>query len=275
MATRAARRAFEAAPAEPAWLEPEDLDRLQGTYPARTGYSYDPGALERRGHTRAAQVLTTAPRSATLRSALEIGCGDGMVSAGLAEAGIDTIAADLDPHLFDPRARRAGVRFLEADATSLPLEDGAVDLAVSYNAFEHFPDPDAVLSELTRVVRVGGLVYVDFGPLWMSALGLHAYRAVTIPFCQHLFPRDALEQYARERDLGAVPFDDVNGWTLERFRSLWRAHSGRLRALSYAEVPHVLGFELVERHPACFKSKTSSFDELCIGTVRALFERTA
>lgn len=272
--SRRARRAFEAAPLEPEWLEPPDLDRLQGAYPRRTSYGYDPCSLERRGGERAREALGRLPDAAGVRSALELGCGDGMVSRGLQAAGLDATAVDLSSELFDARAESEGVRFVEADATRLPFEAGRFDLVVSYNAFEHFPDPDAALVEATRVVRVGGYVYLHFGPLYMSPLGLHAYRAITVPYCQLLFPREVLEAYAAREELGPVPFDEVNGWSLERFRGLWHRHAQSLRPNFLHEVPHAYGLELIERHPSCFRSKTREFANLSTGTIEALFERT-
>lgn len=272
-ATRAARRAFEAAPRQPEWLEAAELDRLQRDYPHRTSYRYDPSSLERRGDERAQEALGRLPSSTTVRSALELGCGDGMVSRRLAAAGIDAVAVDRSPELFDERARRDGVDLVAADATRLPFADERFDLVLSYNAFEHFPDPEAVLLEAARVVRPGGFVYLHFGPLYMSPLGLHAYRAITVPYCQLLFSREALESYAEREQLGPVPFDEVNGWTLERFRALWARHSEALLPRVYEEIPHIYGVELIERHPSCFRSKTSEFANLTTGTIEALFER--
>lgn len=274
-ATRGARRAFEAAPRTPEWLDDRELDRLQRAYPRRTSYGYDPASLKRRGHERAGELLDRLPRPSGVRSTLELGCGDGMVSDGLRATGLSATAVDMSSAHFDERARRAGVEFLEADAARLPFENEHFDLVLSYNGFEHFAEPEAVLAEASRVVRAGGLLYLHFGPLYMSPLGLHAYRAITVPYCQLLFPREALESYAAREGLGPVPFDNVNGWSLERFRALWARHAGRLLPRLYQEIPHVYGTELIERHPSCFRSKTAQFDNLTTGTIEALFERTA
>jgi ubiquinone/menaquinone biosynthesis C-methylase UbiE len=50
----------------------------------------------------------------------------------------------------------AGVSLVRGDATRLPFADAAFDAAVSTEAFHWFPDQDAALAELRRVIRPGG-----------------------------------------------------------------------------------------------------------------------
>lgn len=66
-----------------------------------------------------------------------------------------------------------GYRLLQGDANSLPLPDGSCDLVFSSSAFEHMEDLPGVLSEAARVLRPGGVLYSDFGPIWSSAAGHH------------------------------------------------------------------------------------------------------
>jgi ubiquinone/menaquinone biosynthesis C-methylase UbiE len=48
------------------------------------------------------------------------------------------------------------VALVRGDATRLPFADAAFDAAVSTEAFHWFPDQDAALRELRRVLRPGG-----------------------------------------------------------------------------------------------------------------------
>ena len=43
----------------------------------------------------------------------------------------------------------------------LPFADGAFTVVTARYAFHHFPDPAAVLAEMTRVCAPGGTVMVD------------------------------------------------------------------------------------------------------------------
>ncbi len=44
---------------------------------------------------------------------------------------------------------------------ALPLKDDCCDLVVSFNALDHFADPEAVVRECMRVLRAGGLLAIS------------------------------------------------------------------------------------------------------------------
>lgn len=47
-----------------------------------------------------------------------------------------------------------------ADISKLPFEDGVVDGVICEHVLEHVPDPSAVVAEIHRVLKPGGIVYV-------------------------------------------------------------------------------------------------------------------
>jgi SAM-dependent methyltransferase len=61
-----------------------------------------------------------------------------------------------------------------ADGYLLPLADGVADIAFSSNVLEHVADPYTFLSELVRVTRPGGLIYVSYTN-WLSPWGGHEW----------------------------------------------------------------------------------------------------
>lgn len=74
------------------------------------------------------------------------------------------VAVDIAEAMLD-RARRSGERtglqnleLLCADVRSLPLPDECVDQIVTEGGFHHFPDRDAALAQLLRVLRPGGTI---------------------------------------------------------------------------------------------------------------------
>ncbi|GAA3070646.1 class I SAM-dependent methyltransferase [Streptomyces glomeratus] len=81
-------------------------------------------------------------------------------------------------YLFEPDVRELGTRppdgAVIADGYLLPLTDGAADVVFSSNVLEHVADPETFLSELVRVTRPGGLIYVSFTN-WLSPWGGHEW----------------------------------------------------------------------------------------------------
>ncbi len=85
-----------------------------------------------------------------------------------------------------PQAQQ--LEFLQTEIEAgLIWPDEYFDFIYSYNTFEHLKDPKTALTELLRVTKRGGLIYLNFAPLYASAWGLHAYRTLKIPYIQFLF----------------------------------------------------------------------------------------
>jgi SAM-dependent methyltransferase len=267
------QRIFTAAATVPADLDGTALETLQRKYARPPEYGYDAHAVEVRGTERAAQILRL-PGAREAASFLELGCWDGMVSCCLSRKGKNVTAIDRTDAGFDARASREGVELLRMDAAALQFEDESFDFVVSYDAFEHFASPEKVLREAIRVVRKGGSIYLDYGPLYYSPYGEHAYRSITVPYCQFLFRKSLINDFATKKGLDLIDFSHVNGWSLESYRELWRTYSQVLRKVSYYEQLDLSGLGLIRAYPSCFKSKSDSFENFTVAYIRALFQKT-
>jgi len=99
---------------------------------------------------------------------LDGGCGTGGTTLGLAEAvspgevvGVDIAEEPLQVgHAAAADRALTNVRFEQADLLRLPFEDDSFDAAYLTHVLEHVQDPTAVLRELYRVVKPGGMVGV-------------------------------------------------------------------------------------------------------------------
>ena len=93
---------------------------------------------------------------------LDLGCGDGALTARLAEAGCEVVGVDADPDMVRA-ARQCGVDARLADGAGLPFER-EFD-AVFSNAALHWmkADPDAVIAGVARALRPGGRFVGEFG----------------------------------------------------------------------------------------------------------------
>lgn len=98
--------------------------------------------------------------------ALDVGCGTGNLTRHLVALGAQVTAADLSRELLAQVAQRnresGRVTTLELNGRDLaPIPDGAFDLVATYSVLHHIPDYAALVREMARVVRPGGIVVID------------------------------------------------------------------------------------------------------------------
>lgn len=92
----------------------------------------------------------------------------------------------------------AGIGAVAGDATRLPLADDSVDAAIVVDALHHMPDHAAVLAELRRVLRPGGVLVVsEFDPTTLRGTVLDAAEAL-VGFDSTFRSPAALATVARE-----------------------------------------------------------------------------
>ncbi|MEW2354534.1 methyltransferase domain-containing protein [Spirillospora sp. NPDC029432] len=119
---------------------------------------------------------------------LDVGCGPGTITAGLAErvapgrvTGVDAAAS-----VLDEARRTAGdrnVEFAVADVHALGFADGSFDVVHAHQVLQHVADPVRALREMRRVCRPGGIVAAreaDFGTMawYPNPPGMDAWRPV-------------------------------------------------------------------------------------------------
>jgi 2-polyprenyl-3-methyl-5-hydroxy-6-metoxy-1,4-benzoquinol methylase len=145
---------------------------------------------------RIAADLGSVPGTAAY-PALEVGCGEGVISQKLHERFGTVCGLDLpDAGLRADWRQISGPSFLHADAHKLPFNDNQFDVVVSVEVLEHLTDPEAGLREIARVARRHIVISVPREPIFRSC-NLVAGRYV--------------------RDLGNTP-GHLNHWSAGGFR---------------------------------------------------------
>ncbi len=95
------------------------------------------------------------------QTALDVGCGTGMLTTVLVERlGADNVTG-IDPSesfVAAARERFPGVRIERGSAEALPFNDDAFDVAIAQLVVHFMTDPIAGVREMARVTRPGGVV---------------------------------------------------------------------------------------------------------------------
>jgi ubiquinone/menaquinone biosynthesis C-methylase UbiE len=130
---------------------------------------------------------------------LDVGCGPGHLARWLARRGCHVTAVDRGWRLIRIARRLAaregiGIRFKRAPGERLPFPDGAFDLALATTVIYWVECPAAILREMVRVTRPGGIVATLDPHASMNVDSVRGYAA-----SQRLDRRDARKLMAWAR----------------------------------------------------------------------------
>jgi ubiquinone/menaquinone biosynthesis C-methylase UbiE len=141
-------------------------DMIAGAYDARHDEIFNEVEQARlAASVREACGAVTNPPPDGIR-ALDIGAGTGNLTRHLLDAGARVTAADISAGCLAEIRRRfgAGGRLQTAvlDGTGLSaFADGEFDLVACYSVLHHVPDYASLVREMARVLRPGGVAYID------------------------------------------------------------------------------------------------------------------
>jgi ubiquinone/menaquinone biosynthesis C-methylase UbiE len=141
---------------------------------------------------------------------LDVGTGAGHTAFTFAPHVTHVIASDLTEQMLAKAAELAtqkgltNVETRQADAESLPFEDGKFDLVTTRLAFHHFPNPRQAVSEFARVLKPGGLLgFTDnvTVPDKQAAGYYNAYEKLRDPSHNWVYPQVRLESMFEQSGL--------------------------------------------------------------------------
>lgn len=161
--------------------------------------------------------LTFIQQFANLESAscLDIGCGGGLVTEGLAKHGANVNAIDMDPHAIATAKTHAienqlTINYQMATAEQLAVDSPEkFDLITCLEMLEHVPEPESIIHACSKLCKPQGIVIfstLNRNPLaYMGAIVAAEYVLNIVPKGTHQYQRfikpSELSNWARAEGL--------------------------------------------------------------------------
>ena len=193
------------------WWDPDGPQKaLHALNPARLGY------VAERSQLRDAAVL-------------DVGCGGGLLSEALAQAGAKVTAIDLAPNLLKV-ARLHGLESgIKVDYRESPVEalaaemPGAFDAIACMEMLEHVPEPASVIAACAALLKPGGRLFLSTLNRTPAAF---AVAIVGAEYVARLLPKGTHQyrDFIRPSELAAwlreagLELEDVSGLAYEPWR---------------------------------------------------------
>lgn len=98
---------------------------------------------------------------------LDIGCGNGDFFGLIKDKGMELHGIDLAENMVKVAQGKYGdiAYILLSDAENIPFQDGMFDIIVCNASFHHYTNPQAVLTQMRRVMKDSGMLLI--GDPWM------------------------------------------------------------------------------------------------------------
>lgn len=97
--------------------------------------------------------------------ALDFGCGAGNLTQHLTDLGCEVVASDVSTGFLDlvaSRTYKKKIRTCLLNGVDLQgIADASVDMVATYSVLHHVPDYLSLMQEFIRVLKPGGVVYID------------------------------------------------------------------------------------------------------------------
>jgi SAM-dependent methyltransferase len=191
----------------------------------------------------------------------DVGSGDGIIDLGIVHRASPAKLVGYDVRVTDVDALRrsadaAGIEapfpddeqlaFVESGVDRIPAPNESFDLVYSWSVFEHVSQPVAMLTEVRRILKPDGCLFLQIWPLFGSRHGGHAWMSIEEPFAHLSRTPFEMRETLRGRQ-GTDPtrtaddeFESLNRLTLDQLqRALLVSHLRITKVQLIVETSHI------------------------------------
>ncbi len=213
-------------------------DGIAGVYDVVHGEIFNP-IEQMRLHGRLAEAIGWITSGSAEKTALDHGCGSGNLTRHLLDLGLRVVAADVSKNFlkliatrFDATGRVETKLLNGRDMSDIP--DSRFDMAAVYSVLHHVPDYLGLVRELSRVVKSGGVVFIDHEhseSLWNDDPRYDEFMRLALPparkhWSRFFIPSNYLTMIRRKFDPRYQPEGDIHVWSDDHIE--WKKVIGTL-----------------------------------------------
>jgi SAM-dependent methyltransferase len=134
---------------------------------------------------------------------------------------------EIDPEAFSK------IKFITLDLTKDNIGTDQYDIILSFNAFEHFQNPEVVIEGCYKALKKRGILYTEFAA-FHAPYAIHRKIYTGVPYIQNIFSDDVaydffykvlkineeINRYTGVKISDRNPYPEINRWTQADFENL-------------------------------------------------------
>ncbi len=161
----------------------------------------------------------TKNKVGTNNKLLDIGCAGGQFVKKALEHGFEAEGIDHSPGALSYAEKHYGIKLIRGEADNMPIPDNTYDIVTLLHVFEHFRKPMDTLQEIKRILKPGGMMFIET-PNCLRFYLFEKYFALLKPTFFKIHNKIGPKW---EKEIPWYPFDHYYHWTSDTLlTALWK-----------------------------------------------------